>query len=255
MAKFSALVLPVFVDFMLLLAADRCCGGAVPVWRCAAGAAIAGVYAAARVFPGGLFLRGTGWRLALLTAVGLVSFGLRRAAIRKTSLYALLSMALGGISAAVGRGDVLGMLLCGALVSLLAVLSLPRDSQFSEVGLTLGQRRVEVMALADTGNRLSDPVTGLPVLVAASSVGSRLTGLSEDSFRDPVGTLSSGALPGKLRLIPYHAVGGSGLLLGLRPDEVRIDGKVVKTLVAFDPGGLNRENGYQALLGGSLCGS
>ena len=66
------------------------------------------------------------------------------------------------------------------------------SGELTRVRLTLGERQVELTGLVDTGNTLTDPVTGRPVMVAE---GSRLSPLlpgervlDEKALRDPVGT-------------------------------------------------------------------
>jgi len=90
----------------------------------------------------------------------------------------------------------------------------------------LEQASVEMVALLDTGNRLTDPLTGLPVMVVECGA---LGDLLPPAFRlafgaDPL-ALASQKLPGELasrvRLIPYRGIGSDrGLLLGFRPDRV-----------------------------------
>lgn len=109
------------------------------------------------------------------------------------------------------------------------------------------------MALIDTGNTLRDPVTGLPVLVADSDAAGKLLNLSSKELQHPVETLSSGKYAG-LRLIPYSAVGQpSGLMLGLRVDQLVVDGRQMEMLVAFAPQRIGQGRSFQALAGGMVA--
>ena len=137
-------------------------------------------------------------------------------------------------------------------------LLLPRLSHAPDsvvpVRLTLGGRRVFLSALRDSGNTLCDPVTGEAVLVADWRCAARLLphdGLRAADFAAPA------ALVLRLqrlhpRLIPFRAVGtGSGLLLALPCEEVRIGKRVQKNgLVAFSPTPVSDGGGYEALTGG-----
>ena len=137
-------------------------------------------------------------------------------------------------------------------------LLLPRLSHAPDsvvpVRLTLGGRRVFLSALRDSGNTLCDPVTGEAVLVADWRCAARLLphdGLRAADFAAPA------ALVVRLqrlhpRLIPFRAVGtGSGLLLALPCEEVRIGKSVQKNgLVAFSPTPVSDGGGYEALTGG-----
>ena len=106
-----------------------------------------------------------------------------------------------------------------------------------------------VIALRDTGNGLRDPITGDQVLVIGPEVACKLTGLSRRELKNPVETLAKGKLPG-LRLIPYTAVSGKGMLLALRLPQVRIGSIEQSTLVAFAAEGLSGSGGFEALTGG-----
>ena len=120
------------------------------------------------------------------------------------------------------------------------------------VTITYGEKSISLIALQDSGNTLTDPVTGERVMVIGSDAARRLTGLTEEQIREPLETLSRRVLPG-LRLIPYHAVGQSGgMLLGLRFPQVKIGSREQSAVVAFASGGLGRGEIYQALTGGVL---
>jgi stage II sporulation protein GA (sporulation sigma-E factor processing peptidase) len=103
----------------------------------------------------------------------------------------------------------------------------------------------------DTGNTLRDPITGSPVLVAGADVGERL-GFSREILSDPVKALAGGQLTGA-RLIPYRTVGRpTGMLVLIRAEEVRLDGRTVSPLVALAPEEIGGSGNYQALAGGKL---
>ena len=125
--------------------------------------------------------------------------------------------------------------------------------------LTLGERTAELTALVDTGNTLSDPVTGRPVMVAEGDSVKEL--LPQDcrpgpeDLRDPAGAvarLSAGNCKGRFYLLPYRAVGvDRGLLLALRVDRLELDGADQgPLLVALSPTPVSDGGGYRALIGG-----
>lgn len=71
----------------------------------------------------------------------------------------------------------------------------------------------EVCALVDTGNRLHEPLSGLPVMV----IGSRsLRGILDPSCLNK----PSGRLPPGFRMIHYGALGGDGSMHCFRPKSV-----------------------------------
>lgn len=90
------------------------------------------------------------------------------------------------------------------LASMLAARHPLRDSWQIGVSLRVGKCRVCFQALIDTGNRLIEPISGLPVLIAESG-------------------LLKGVLPQDgWRLLRYGALGGCGQLACFHPSEVWI---------------------------------
>lgn len=124
--------------------------------------------------------------------------------------------------------------------------------------LHLEGRRLALQLLMDTGNTLTDPATGRPVIVVE---GERLIPLITTEppldarhLADPATTLSrlsEGEHGKRFRLIPFRAVGvDSGLLLALRLDDVTIERQSLGSLlVALSPNGLSDGGGYCGLIG------
>lgn len=105
-------------------------------------------------------------------------------------------------------------------------------------------------ALVDTGNTLTDPVTGAPVLVADQTVADRLfpkgRGPTGEELHRPPQTLErlSEEWDGtRLRLLTYRSVGvENGLLLAVRADKIEVNGKSFPgKLVALMPGVLEED--------------
>lgn len=241
------------VDLLLLLGTNRLSGHPPGMLRCAAASALGGVYAGACLFPGFSFLSNGFWRLVCLGCMAAVAFGFHRSALRRSLLFLLLSMALGGGAYMLGIGGFWGIVASAGGLCLLCVLGFRErvgSVSFVPVELSYGDAKVRITALRDTGNTLSDPVTGQSVLVVGAQVAGKLTGLSVQQLCDPVGSM--GALPG-LRLIPYRGVGQSaGMLLGLRLPDVKIGTSRGSRLVAFAPADLSSDGEYQALAGGVI---
>lgn len=231
------------VDLCLLLGVNRLAGHPPGVGRAAAAAALGGGYAGMSLVPGFTFLGNGLWRMVSLGLMGWTAFGADRSGFRRSVLFVLLSMALGGIALCMDTGGA-GMVLCAAGLALLCRMGLRLSAQqFVPVSLTYGGRTVHLRALCDTGNTLSDPITGEAVTVLSPEIGCRL-GIPEEVLRDPAGAI----MPG-IRLIPARTVGGGGLLAAVRCERVTIGARAGGTIVAFA-----RErfgNGeYQALTGG-----
>lgn len=248
----GVLLLNFLVDSLLLLAAGRLCGYPVKLARAMAGGALGGVYAAVCLMPGFAFLANFLWRTVGLLSMGAIAYGCSLSALRRSLVFVVLCFALGGAVMGMESGGILGTICAAGMIFLLCYVGFCGrlgDATYIPVELFYGERHLRITALRDTGNTLRDPVTGQQVLVIGADVAHKLTGLTKMQLQTPVESV--GVIPG-LRLIPYHSVGGSGFLLALRFDEVRIGSWRGSTLVAFAPDGLSREGTYQALTGGAL---
>lgn len=243
------------VDFLLLLGTNRLSGFPGMPLRCALGAALGAFYSGACLLPGFSFLGNLLWRTVSLCLVAAVAFGWDRSAVKRGGVFLILSMALGGIALSVGRNDFPALILSAAGCYGLCRVAFGQrigGRTYTPVTLTYGGKSVSFVALEDSGNTLTDPITGEPVLVISAGLAQNLTGLTWEQLASPLETLAKRALPG-LRLIPYHAVGSAGgMLLGLRFQDVLIGTRKQNTVVAFAPEGLGNGEMYQALTGGVL---
>lgn len=271
------------LDYLLLAGSARLSGAVLRRGRTALAAALGGIYAVGAVLPKFGFLSALWARAAAGALMVLIAFGPRREAVRQGVLFAGLSFGFGGLvvllTSVFGTGllvlrgtayypvDAKTLVLTAAAVYLAAWLLLNRTTEHAgglvPVELRLGDRRVTVMALRDTGNSLRDPLTNRSVLVAdwevARSLVPRQVGRSLDAgaFGRPAELLPrlAGQMPeGGWRLIPYRAVGtGSGLLVAMKCDRVRIGKKTVPgALVAFSPTRVSDGGAYRALAGGAI---
>ncbi|NPV91478.1 MAG: sigma-E processing peptidase SpoIIGA [Firmicutes bacterium] len=114
---------------------------------------------------------------------------------------------------------------------------------FFRVPLTISieDRSITVPALLDTGNQLKDPLTQSPVVIAEYSVMEPY--LPEDlkeilknspnfDLKKTAETLADSIWSHRIRLIPFTSIGKNhGMLLGLRPDEVKVtvDERILST--------------------------
>lgn len=237
------LVLNMTVNYLLLLSTAGMCAQMPGLRRLLPAAFTGGVYALSCLLPGFTFLGSLAWRLISLAVIGIVAFGVRQT--RCIVAFAVLSLALdGAISGTGGKG----MLLCACMLFLLCLL-LGRSGGLVPVELNYKDRKLRFKALRDTGNLLRDPITDSPVLVIGAEAAKKLTGLTSGQLKAPLETM--GAIPG-LRLIPYKAVGGSGFLLALKLENVRIGSWQGSRVVAFAPEGLGGNGRYEALTGGTV---
>lgn len=242
------------VDLLLLIGTNRLAGHPSEAGRVIPAAVLGGIYGGMCMVPGFRFLGSTLWRLVSLGLMGGIAFGFQKGILRRVMLFILLSMALGGIAVGLGKGGFFPLVLAGFGLLFLCAAGFQGKLGMVCVPLELchGGKRVKLTALRDTGNTLRDPVTGESVLIVGTEVANQLLGLTKQEVSAPVETVASGKYSG-LRLIPYRAVGQScGMLLGMRLDEVKLNGVRSNAMVAFTAEGLSAAGEYQALAGGAI---
>lgn len=248
------MLLNFLVDFLLVIGTNRLCGYPIKLGRSALCAGIGAVYAGACVLPGFRFLSSTLWRLMSLGIMSIAAFGWNSGTVRRSVLFVLLSTALGGIALGLGNGGFGALLASAAAVCMMCIVGFQGNAggrKFATVQLTYGAYTRELTALQDTGNTLTDPITGQPVLVVGADIAKQLLGLTQAQLCEPISTIEKGSIPG-LRLIPYRAVGQpNGMLLAIKMDRVTINGQSAGNLVAFAPQILGTGE-YQALTGGVI---
>ncbi len=240
------------VDFLLILGTNRLAGFPPGVARGAWAAALGSGYAAACLIPRLYFLGNSLWRLVFLGLMGCVAFGLNASAWKRTGIFVLLAMAMGGMAATVGKAEISCLILSALGIWFLSRVGFGGTvggREYIPVTIREGEKTASVIALKDTGNTLRDPITGEQVLVLGPEAAGRLLGLEADQLRHPLETILQ--MPG-LRLIPCGTIGGSGMLLGRRFSDVRIGEKQGGAMVAFAPEKIGVGELYQALAGGNL---
>ncbi len=245
-------ILNFLVDLLLILGTNRL-SGFLPGARRAALAALLGAgYSGACLVPGFAFLGNVLWRLVCLFLMGSIAFGWERSALRRTVVFILLSMALGGMATGFGRGDFATLVLSALGVWILCRVGFGGNlgQEYIPIEIRCDGKEVRLLALRDTGNTLRDPISGEYVLVISADAALELTGLTAYQLAHPVETAASN--PG-YRLLPYTAVGQpGGMLLMKRFPDMTVRGKRGSGLVAFAPEVIGRGEVYQALAGGAV---
>lgn len=189
--------------------------------RLAAAACMAGALSVA-----GLWLPLLG-PLSLPVCVWLAYRAQGRAAVRRCTLTTLCaSLMTGGAATALAARDVAPWACVGGSLALegafyLLVKLLPCVmKEVRQVELMVGDRRIMLPAMVDSGNLMRDPVTSLPVLVIPLRAAHAL--YPEAAAIDPLR-----ALPAGFRLLHVRTAAGSGLLPMFRPDRcwLYLDGR------------------------------
>ncbi len=244
------ILLNFLVDFLLLLGTNRLMGFRAEPVRCAFAATLGGIYGGACMLHGFHFLGNNFWRLCILLLIALCAFGIERSAWKRCGIFLLLSMALGGVAVCFGRRDVPALILAAGGIWLLCRFGFGGNvggREYVPMRLSYGGNVVELTALQDSGNTLRDPISGEGVFIIGGDAAEKLTGLTEAQLRAPLETLAQHPIPG-LRLIPFHAVGGGGMLLALRLDAVTLGNRTRPAIVAFSAENIGNGGGYQALV-------
>ena len=188
----------------------------------------------------------------------LVAFGRRerRELFRSLAFFWVISFVLGGAATAVsylvakwakreavigGQVEILpaelpfwGLLLLGLVIGAVVSLLLRVGKKLpSTVTVEVGESDadlVSLVGLVDSGNLLTEPLSGASVILVNRSQATFLP--SELSFLRDGGTPS---LTPRLRLIPYSTAAGEGILYGYLPRVLRINGKTRTACVAVAP--------------------
>ncbi|MBS6547008.1 MAG: sigma-E processing peptidase SpoIIGA [Butyricicoccus pullicaecorum] len=263
------------MDYLLLAAAAKLSGAYCTRARLLAGAALGACYAVASCGVPFLTL------LPVKAAAGFLMvrlcFGARSAAelVRLAALFYLVSCAAAGGALALGKVsdttffagggyyiDVPFRVVAaaGAVSWGLTGLLFRGEAKAREacrVHLDFAGHSADFSLLVDTGNDLSDPVSGRPALVLDRRAAARVlpveAALPLAALRADNAPAVLAALPGTYRtqfqLLPYRAIGKEGgLLLAFRPERAERDGKPWQGLAAISPERV--ANGfYEGLIG------
>ena len=127
---------------------------------------------------------------------------------------------------------------------------------------------LKLNALLDTGNRLHDPLTRVPVIVVEFN---RIKELLPPEVLQMVEHMQRGELADNLsipyyweervRLLPFHSLGKDhGLMVGFRPDRVSVwqknrEVESSNVVVAFYNRALSPEGSFQALIPPAILGA
>ena len=247
-------------DLTLLWAAGKLCQARRGKLRLLAAACLGAAYALlSLLWPPAASLPGKAVSLAamLLAAYGREK-GLWRLALAFLAMCAVYAGAASAVIWTAGRASLRALVF--ALGISLGVCALPfrcsgRRGGRARLRLVCGSRSVELSALRDTGNRLREPLSGDPALIAEEQA---LLPLLEPELQSRLRASAGLPAPERLtvlgpgfRLLPYRTLEGNGLLLAFRPAKVYVDGTLRPGLwAALSPAPLRLGDGCAALLGG-----
>lgn len=143
------------------------------------------------------------------------------------------------------------------------ISKIKREKILLDVSIIKEDKKAYLVALLDTGNSLTDPITNLPVLVAEYEAIKELLPLEiqrifeenkENNLNAIASVLSRSEWITRFRFIPFNSLGvENGLLIGFKPDGIRIEDNSGKNfirdiIVAIYNKKLSRDGEYSALL-------
>ena len=186
-----------------------------------------------------------------------VAYGKERRPLRCSGEFLGIAALFGGALWAMGPLSPKAWLFCFVLCYGALRLFFTGRGQLPEkpraaVCTRLSGRQAAFTALLDSGNQLSDPLSGCPVMLACPQALGPLFPGQEALLALPAAELLSlaGQLPelrGRFRLLPYRAVGSQGLLAAFRPDDLQVDGQPrPDLLIALSPAAAG--DGFEAIL-------
>ncbi len=265
------------VNYLLLLATAKISAVYASRLKIAFAALLGAAYALAAVLVAQTLLQSVWFKIGAALLMLLTCFGRERGLLRISLIFFAVSAAFGGVVLAAslaGGGSAeealtpvsLKVLIISFAISY-AVLTLVfkrlgrrRGGGVVHTLIEYSGRRTEINALVDTGNSLTDPMSGKSVIVAETSAVLRLFDskaaeilLSDnENASHMIEKLSEYGL--MFRLLPFSSVGTKrGMLIAFKPDRIIIDGRdKTGTLVALSPTRLSEGGIYSAIVGSGL---
>ncbi len=235
--------------FLLLLTGKICCQG-YKTLRVVGGAALGGLFSLYIFLPQQSFWLETVSRAAICLLLVFVSFGFYsfKAFLRNAAVFLGVTFLFGGIMLAVwmifkpagvviNNGmvyfDISPLLLIVSTAASYIIITLIRrftkkdapQGTKKQVEIFYGSQKNTVCCLIDSGNSLKDMLSDRPVIVISTEKAEKLLGFSLKAETVPAGQVKG------YRLIPYTAVGGSGMLPAFKADKAVIDNKELSSVI------------------------
>jgi len=105
------------------------------------------------------------------------------------------------------------------------------ERTYADVEIAMEGRTVTMKGMVDTGNFLTDPFTGKPVMIISANAAKQF--VSDEIVEEAVNgrktqilseTLMNSNYANRIRMIPFQSIGEErGYLVGIRPDLIRIE--------------------------------
>jgi len=254
------------MDFITLYLTSRLTSGPPTGIRSVLAATAGSIYGTAAIIEGidgiiGILITGV-----VSVAIVLISFGYGNTPllIRRCSIFWGSAALLGGIMTALcsfessigkapSQSGKTAVLFLGSAVCLLIMKALSHSKKIKTVQVCVIQNKTSTSfeALIDSGNLLSDPLSGKPVIIADRSVFRKtIPDLIHNRAEIPQSIASS------VRMIPVKGFGDCSILTGFIPDSVSIHEngkeKLCDAVIAMSDLGSTFFGGYPANVPASI---
>lgn len=254
-------------DYFSLLCAGKISGASLNRIRFGIAACVGGFYACGCVIPNLLWFTHPAIKLVCAILLCLIAFGKEEHFFRCCITFLTVSAAFGGIFTALSWSDGrllffpidLKVLMLTFAAAYFAISTLFRQygrvqcREFHAASVTFNSRTVQFTVLKDTGNELYDPISNTAVLICEHRAMAPLfpdidlSGCQADPYTLFDNISSSNTTQGKMRLVPFQTVGGNGLLIGFKPDMIKIDNQPKQLIVAMTDKTFSLNNTYQGI--------
>lgn len=252
-------------DYILLLCTAKVCGAEIRRGLLFTSSTIGGLYACLCTLPRCLWLRQPLMQGVCCILLCIMAFWHEQRLLQCIVSFLCISATVGGVLSALsisfGRQLYLPMDIKATFLGFAAVYAaltlffrrFPqlRQQQVHSIAVTLNETTVRFKAMRDTGNELYDPITNLPVLICETNLLKPLFPNNSLSFDDTYAMFlrlnETDEYKNKMKLIPYRTISDTGILLGFRPDALKIDDTEEHYIVAFSPKPFTTTAAYQAI--------
>lgn len=234
------------LNFLIILFASVLTKSRKKLVRFACGAMIGGVYACVVFGSEGLAIS-----LAVKAAVSLsmcfVAFGTKKRFWKNTCAFYITSFVLAGVIYALNisfgeaenglltpliRSVFLGVCVCGVLITAISrVHKKTVETEQLTLKLTLlhGEQKRSIKAYYDTGNMLTEPLSGYGVIFVTKETASSLFDKDTLDLLQGKGSVQTD----RLRILPCTTATGKSVLRGIKIDKVTANGAAANAVVCI----------------------
>ena len=238
------------MDFLCFFLTARLLHRKFSIWRSIAGAAMGGIYSVIILVLEMNIFWGISADLGMCALMCICSFGCARKSFYEfficMSVYFCVSAGMGGFMTALysllnridlppssvrNNGDDISIWFFGLLAAISGIATMlggrffrkSSSNQIANVEITYNGSVVSLNGMVDTGNMLSDPISGRPVIVVDEKKLERIVAKEtlEGIASGETNLMSENDLE-KIRFIPIKTASGSGFMYAFNPERTKI---------------------------------